>query len=229
MIESPSSSVKQRVAYAAAELVQSGMVVGLGTGSTAFYFIQRLIERAAEGLNILTVATSQRSAEQAHEGGLKVLDVNEVKSIDLTVDGADEIDPQNRMIKGGGGALLREKIIASSSKKMVVIVDSSKCVEVLGAFGLPVEIVPFGYKQTIRAMKAKGYKGNLRQQNDGDLYHTDNGNYLIDLQFPDLCHDAEKTHQNLISIPGVVETGFFFNLVSQVYIGHEDGRIEIRT
>jgi len=141
--------IKKALGERASTLVQDGMLVGLGTGTTTSYFIDSLVTRCRAGLKISVVATSAKSLNLAQRGGMRILDLHQVTQLDLTVDGADEIDPQNRMIKGGGGALVREKILASSSKKMIVIVDESKLVPVLGKFGLPVEIVPFCYLTTL--------------------------------------------------------------------------------
>ena len=148
---------KKIAGYKAADLVENGMIVGLGTGSTAAFFIERLIERYKHGLQVEVVATSIQSENLAKSGGLTVLDVNDLSFIDVTVDGADEVDKNKQMIKGGGGALLREKIIASMSEEMIVVVDESKCVEKLGKFPLPVEIVSFAYRSTIDRFEKLGF------------------------------------------------------------------------
>lgn len=210
----------------AADLVKDGMLVGIGTGSTVFYFIQRLIQRCKEGLSIQAVSSSIRSYEQAKKGGIPFADINKITEIDLTVDGADEIDINFKMIKGGGGALLREKILASTSKNMIVIVDETKMCEKLGKHKLPVEIVPFGINATIHKMNAKGYQGTIRKNDDGSLYETDNKNFIYDIQFDHLLEEPERDHLKLIDIPGVVETGFFFDLAKKVIIAYEDGHIE---
>ncbi len=219
--------LKKAVGEKAAELVKDGMLVGLGTGSTASYFINSLIERVQHGLKISAVSSSERSSEMARKGGIEVLDINTITTIDLTIDGADEIDPQNRMIKGGGGALVREKIVASSSKQMVVILDESKLVETLGCFGLPVEILSFGYTATIHKINNRGYSGQLREK-DGKTYVTDNGNYIYDIHEPKQFANPENDHQILTLLPGVVDTGLFFNLPVRVLVGYKDGRVEFR-
>lgn len=218
-------TLKRAVGEKAAQLVEDGMLVGLGTGSTASFFIESLIKRVQGGLTITAVSSSIRSTEMARKGGIEVLDISQVTSIDLTIDGADEVDPQNRMIKGGGGAHLREKIVASSSKDIVIILDESKLVDVLGKFGLPLEIVPFGYNATIHKIEKAGYGGTLRLK-DQKPYVTDNGNYIYDVHAPKLFPDPEKDHDKLINIPGVVETGFFFNLPVRVLIGYQNGTVE---
>jgi len=222
------NAIKKAVGENASNLVEDGMLVGLGTGSTIFFFIESLIQRCRAGLKITAIATSLRSMEQAKKGGIPLYDMDRVSQIDLTVDGADEIDIQNRMVKGGGGALAREKILASSSKKMVVIVDESKVVPVLGKFGVPIEIMPFCYLTTLAKIRKEGFDGKMRYTPEGHLYSTDNGNYIFDINTPLEFPDPESAHNKLSILPGVVETGFFFNLPVQLLIGHKDGSIETR-
>lgn len=217
--------LKKAVGLKAATLVEEGMLVGLGTGSTASYFIESLIERCKNGLKITAVSSSVRSLNMAKGGGIPILSMDDVISIDLTIDGADEVDPKKRLIKGGGGALLREKIIASTSKQMVVIVDESKLVQTLGQFGLPIEIIPFGYKATIAKINLKGYEGTLRLKNEGSPYQTDNGNFIYDIHHPSSFPNPEEDHDRIINLPGVVETGFFFNLPLRVLVGQSDGNV----
>jgi len=215
---------KQAAGAKAAELIENGMVVGLGTGSTAAFFIKALTER--KDLRIKAVSSSKRSEELAKAGGIRVLDINDVSQIDITVDGADQVDHKMRMIKGGGGALTREKILASSSAEMVVIVDESKVTKTLGTVKLPLEIVPFGSLMTKKKIEALGFSGKWRPGNASDLSHelflTDNGNYIFDIFFETPPNNPEKTHEDLIQLPGIVETGFFFNLASKVIVGKED-------
>ncbi|MBS0623257.1 MAG: ribose-5-phosphate isomerase RpiA [Verrucomicrobia bacterium] len=221
------AELKRAVGRKAAALVRDGMLVGLGTGSTATFFIEHLIERVREGLRITAVSSSLRSADQARQGGIKVLDMNEVTSIDLTVDGADEIDPQDHMIKGGGGALLREKIVASSSHQVIIIVDESKLVPVLGTFGLPIEILPFGYQATIHKLAKLGYEGSLRMANQ-QPFITDNGHYIFDIHSPKTFSNPSQDHNRMIALAGVIETGFFFDLPIQVLVGYYDGSVAFR-
>lgn len=220
--------VKKNVGYKAAELIENNMLVGLGTGSTAFYFIERLIQRFHQGLKIEVVASSKRSFAQAKQGGLPLLDIDTLSLLDLTVDGADQIDSQKRMIKGAGGAHVREKIMASMSTSMLVIIDESKLVKELGRIKLPVEVLPFGIKATIHHIEQAGYKGLLRTTPDKSLYITDNQNHLFDIYFPSLISSPEQEHQKLMQIPGVIDTGFFFNLAKQILIGFFDGQIVIK-
>ncbi len=221
------SEIKKKVGNNAAALIKDGMCVGLGTGSTSGPFIDSLIQRCKEGLKISAIASSKASEERARKGGIPLLDSNNVTSLDITVDGADEIDSQKRMIKGGGGALLREKILASCSKEMIVVVDETKLVAQLGATKLPVEIIPFGHLATIFKLKQRGYEGKLRMTPSETPYITDNSNFIFDIHFKELRKNPEADALNIQNIPGVVETGFFLGLAGRVIIGFNDGRIEI--
>ncbi len=222
-----SEECKRAAGRKAAEYVKHGMVVGLGTGSTVFHFIERLIELVQDGLKITALSSSHRSMRQAEEGGIPLAEINEITSIDITVDGADEIDPEFRMIKGGGGALLREKILANMSREMVVIVDESKRVEKLGGVKLPVEILPFACVGTAEKIRLLGFRGEFRKQSGDNLYTTDNGNHIYDIHFDAPREQPEEDHNRLILIPGVIETGYFFNLATSALIGREDGTVEI--
>ncbi len=220
--------IKKKVGETAAGLIESGMLVGIGTGSTVHYFIQSLGERCRQGLKIHAIASSLNSMKQAQKGGIPLLNSSEVTSLDLTIDGTDEIDHAKRMIKGGGGALVREKIIATMSREMVVICDETKLVPYLGKAKLPVEVIPFAEMATLHQMKKLGYTGELRTQPDQSLFVTDNGNYIIDIHFSEVRQQPEKDHEALIQIPGVVETGFFFNLAGRVIVGFFDGQLVIK-
>jgi len=167
---------KKLAAEKAVTYLQDGMLIGIGTGSTVFYFIEALIKRCQHGLKIKAISSSSRSTEQALTGGVIFEDINLIKHIDLTIDGTDEIDPQFRMIKGGGGALLREKILASCSSQMIVIADETKLVNQLGKQKLPVEILPFASLTTIEHINKLGFEGVLRKNQDGTPYITDNKN-----------------------------------------------------
>jgi ribose 5-phosphate isomerase A len=221
-------AIKKAVGEKAATYIKDGMLVGLGTGSTVLYFIESLIRRCRSGLKISAVASSVRSQELAQSGGIPISDMNQVTQLDITVDGADEIDPQNRMIKGGGGALVREKILASSSKEMLVIVDESKEVATLGKFGVAVEILPFCYLTTLVKIRKAGFDGKMRYASDGSHYVTDNGNLIFDINSPQFFSHPEEAHSQLSILPGVVETGFFFNLPVQVLVGYKDGSVVFR-
>lgn len=223
----PSEAAKKAVGYTAAEFVEDGMIVGLGTGSTAAYFIERLIERCKEGLSIRAVSSSDASYALAQKGGIPLADINIITEIDLTVDGADEIDAKKRMIKGGGGAFMREKIVANMSREMVVIIDESKLVSQLGERALPVEILPFAHRATAHHLKKIGYTGEWRKKADGSLYVTDNANFIFDIKLPSPCAHPEKEHETLLRIPGVLDTGFFFSLAGRVIVGFDDGQVVI--
>lgn len=218
---------KKAAGKAAADLVKDGMTIGLGTGSTALHFIKALIERCRLGLKIRAVSTSLRSQALAEQGGIPLADINTLTSLDLTIDGADEIDFSLQMIKGGGGALLREKIVAHMSKQMIVIVDESKVVKRLGHFPLPVEIVPFAYKVTLQFLEQMGYFPSLRLNNSETPYITDNGNYIADLKLPSPCIDPYGHDLKIRSLPGVVETGFFLGMANQLIIGLPTGECKI--
>lgn len=220
---------KKAAGDAAAGLIEKGMVVGLGTGSTSAFFIEALGKRCREGLDILAVATSQQSARQAQHLGIPLQEPNDTISIDITVDGADQIDHKKNMIKGGGGALLREKLLAISSNEMIVIVDETKLVDHLGNYPVPVEIVPFLFKNTVQRLDDQGYQGELRLDRNDQLFITDNGNLIFDIQFPHPILDIQKEHERLKKITGVIETGFFFDLAKRVIIGYEDGLTKIQS
>ncbi len=221
--------VKQAVGEKAATLIKNGMIVGLGTGSTANCFIDSLILRCRrEKLSIQAVASSHQSADRAAKGGIEILDINEAPRIDITVDGADEIDPLKRMIKGGGGAHVREKILAAASREMVVIVDESKLVPQIGVGKLPVEILYYGSPATRLKIENLGLKGMWRMTEEDSLFITENGNVLFDISFDSPPPFPEEIHEELLHIPGVIDTGFFFGLAGRVLVGYLDGRIEIR-
>ncbi len=222
-------AIKKAVGYKAAELVDDGMLIGLGTGSTAFFFIEKLIQRCQQGLKIHAIASSAQSLDQARKGKIPLLDIHAVTSLDLTIDGADEIDPQKRMIKGGGGALVREKIIASISKEMIVIVDESKCVDKLGNCKLPIEVISFASHATLRRIEKLGYRCDFRKQGKNSLFVTDNGNHIIDIHFHEPRNNPEEDDEALMHIPGVVDTGFFFHLAGRVIVGFFDGQIVIKS
>lgn len=218
--------IKKQLGHSSAALVEQGMLVGLGSGSTASCFIESLGARCSQGLKIQAVASSERSLALAHTVGIPTLSMDSITQIDLTVDGADEVDPHKRLIKGGGGAHVREKIVAAASCKVVIIVDEAKMVSVLGKCHLPVEILPFGFGSTIARLKEIGYEGRLRKTKEGALYITDNGNYLYDIDSPGAFPDPRIDHECIVSVAGVVDTGFFFDLPLSLLIGYADGRVE---
>lgn len=205
---------KQLVGEKAVEYIRDGMVVGLGTGSTAYYTIKKLGELVRKGLNIKGIPTSEQTAALAVKQGITLLDFKEVKQIDVAIDGADEFDADLNLIKGGGGALLREKIIANAASTFIVIADSSKGEEKLGAFPLPIEIVTFGAEMTSKKIAELGCEPKLRL-NGNQPFITDNGNYILDCDFK-LIESPEELEWQLNMIPGVVENGLFVNMADKL-------------
>ena len=211
---------KQLAGNKAASYIQDGMIVGLGTGSTVYWTILEIARMVKEGLNITGVATSKSTEKLAHDQGIPLLSLEDVSTIDLTIDGADELTEDLTLIKGGGGALLREKIIAYHSTHMIVVADSSKYVKKLGSFPLPVEITKFGYSKTLSAIKNLGCTASLRKE-DASLFITDNGNYIVDCSFGDITFPT-TLHDHLNQIPGVVENGLFIGYAAKAIIAQND-------
>ena len=230
---SPIDKAKFAAAKRATDYVEDGMRVGLGTGSTAAWLVRCLGEMVADGLRITGVPTSTRTAELAREVGIDVIGLDEAKWLDVTIDGADEYDGNLNLIKGGGGALLQEKIVATASDQMVVIADVSKQVETLGAFPLPIEVIPFGWQttttlveETLIGMDVLGRTASLRL--NGDVpFVTDEGNFILDLHL-NRIGNARQLSLVLNQIPGVVENGLFIDICDAVVIGYGDGRVEVR-
>ncbi|TNC70870.1 ribose-5-phosphate isomerase RpiA [Rubellimicrobium roseum] len=230
---SSSDLAKRASALKAAEFVESGMKVGLGTGSTAAFLVRRLGERMREeGLRIVGVPTSAQTARLAREEGIEVATLEETGRLDICIDGADEADPRLNLIKGGGGALLWEKIVATAADRVVVIADAGKRVPVLGAFPLPVEVIPFGLSSTrrlieeaIAGLDVDGRRVELRLR-DGQPFVTDEGNRILDLHLGRIG-DPLALALRLNQIPGVVENGLFLGIADTLVIGHADGRAEV--
>jgi len=217
---------KQLAGEYAANFVKDGMKVRLGTGSTVYWTIQKLGERVKEGLSFQAVPTSKETEVLAKQLNISLISLNDVQSLDLTIDGADEIDANLQLIKGGGGALLREKIVATSSKELIIIADESKLVTHLGTFPLPVEIIPFSWKQTERKIQSLGCQTTLRLKNN-ETFITDNNNMIIDCIFPYNITNPTNLHTQLKMITGVVETGLFVNMTSKAIIGTKNGIKEL--
>ncbi len=225
-----SSIAKFNAAQAALEFVKDGMVVGLGTGSTSAHFVRQLGERVRQGLRVKGVPTSEATRNLAEQVGVPLLEISQVTCIDVDVDGADEVDPAFRLIKGGGGALLREKIVAAASKRMVVIADDTKWVETLGAFPLPVEVTRFGFALTAQriheALRESGCAGHevaLRVSGKAnEPVITDGGNYIVDAHAQRIG-DPEALAAKLQAIAGVVEHGLFIGLATTVILGKAKG------
>jgi ribose 5-phosphate isomerase A len=220
--------LKKQAAARALELVRPGMRLGLGTGSTAKHFVDLLGAKVAAGFEVLCVSTSEVTQAQAVSLGIPMSTLDETPELDLTVDGADEVDPQLRLIKGGGAALLREKIVAAASARMIVIADDGKLVQTLGRFPLPIEVVPFGLEATRRAVAAaiaaSGAAGRLvlRQRADGTTLVTDGGHYILDAHLGAI-ERPELLAQALNVVPGVVEHGLFIGLASGAILAGADG------
>lgn len=219
--------MKKAAALAAVAHITSGMKLGLGTGSTAKHFVDAVGDKVRQGWDLVCVPTSEATRKQAEGLGIKLTTLDETPVLDVTVDGADELDSELRLIKGGGGALLREKIVASSSRKMIVIADGSKKVDVLGKFPLPVEVVPFGLKATggkiEQALAWSGNKGPIMlRMRDGKPFITDNGNVILDCALGRIAN-AEKLAAALSSIPGVVDHGLFIGMASLALIAGDKG------
>lgn len=219
---------KLAVAAKALEQVRDGMKLGLGTGSTAAHFVDLLGDRVRGGLNVLCVPTSEATRAQAASLNIPLTTLDETPELDLTIDGADEVDPALRLIKGGGGALLREKIVASASTRMTVIVDASKVVETLGAFPLPIEVNRFGYRASLDAIqktgRACGCEGELRlrQTGEGQPFITDSGQYIVDCHFGKI-YDPDKLAVGLSAIPGVMEHGLFIGIATECLVAGSGG------
>jgi ribose 5-phosphate isomerase A len=222
------TNTKQLAAERAVTYIQDGMTVGLGTGSTAAYAIKKLGERVAkEHLQIRAIATSQRSEELARELNIPIVSFDEIDKIDLTIDGADEVDEQLNLIKGGGGALLREKVVATNSRELIIIVDETKLVKRLGRFPLPVEVVPFALTVVKRQLEQLDCIPKLRMQDDKS-YITDNGNYILDCYFGEIKL-AAQLHDAIKAITGVVDSGLFIQLAKTVIAAYKDCSIQLFT
>src|ERR1700677_4352391 len=217
---------KEAAAQASLRFVQDGQIVGLGTGSTAAYFIQLLAERVKNGLKIRGIPTSERSRQMALSLGIPLTTLDEYQEIAVTVDGADEVDPQLRLIKGGGGALLREKIIASATRQLVIVVDGSKQVATLGKFPLPVEVIKFAQALIAKKITELGAEVALRRTADGKPYLTDENNYILDCHFAKI-RGADGLANKLSDMPGVVEHGLFINMANVVLVARGSEVTEI--
>jgi len=222
---SSGTSAKQAAGVAAAALVEDGMRLGLGTGSTVAFFLDALADRMkAEDIQCVGVPTSEATAAKADSLGIPLSTLDQTPELDLVVDGADEVDAKFRLVKGGGGALLREKIVAAAAKQVVIIVGEGKRVEKLGTtFLLPVEIVSFGAQATRAKVAALGCQPYLRTLESGETFVTDNGNWILDCKFPYGMDSPEQLHQQLSETPGVVEVGIFLGLCHHVIEGRADG------
>jgi ribose 5-phosphate isomerase A len=218
---------KEAAARASLRFVKDGQVVGLGTGSTAAYFIKLLGEQVKNGLRVRGIPTSVRSRELAESLGIPLTTLDECQEIAVTVDGADEVDPQLRLIKGGGGALLREKIVASATRQMVVVADATKQVQRLGKFPLPVEVIKFAQALVAKRISTLGAEVQLRTSPDGRPFVTDENNHILDCRFGEIQDPAALARQ-LSDMPGVVEHGLFIGMASVVLFARGSEIVELK-
>jgi ribose 5-phosphate isomerase A len=220
--------IARRLGAKAADMVLPGAVLGLGSGRAAEAFLRALAARVSDGLQVRGVATSEATAALARQLGVPLATLDELESIDLAVDGADEVSPALDLIKGYGGALLREKVVAEAARRLVILVGPEKLVDVLGARGrLPVEVAPFARAACARRLRALGYETRPRVGAGGDLYVTDNGNHILDCAVSAIP-DPRRLDDAMRAIPGVIATGLFVGLAQTVLVGREDG-IDVRT
>ncbi len=217
-------NLKQQAGERAVTFVEDGMVVGLGTGSTAFYAIRKIGELVRQGMEIKGVCTSEQTRDLAREYGIPVVDIEDTPYIDLTIDGADEVDPHGQGIKGGGGALLYEKIVASNSRQNIWVVEKRKLVQQLGVFPLPVEIMPFGHRNLLRKMEEMNWDPVLRKKGS-EIFTTDGHHYIVDLHLESIP-DPKQLDSALKNLPGVVEHGLFLDTVNRVVAAGPD-KVEI--
>jgi ribose 5-phosphate isomerase A len=223
----PRDHEKLIAARAAVDLVKSGSIVGLGSGSTAAYAVRFLAERIRDGLKTIGIPTSKQTQHLAEQLGIPLATLDERPKIDIDIDGADEIDPQLNLIKGGGGAFLREKIVASVSRRFIVIGDSAKQVKRLGKFPLPVEVVPFAQSLIKPQIEALGAKVSLRNYAYGNPYVTDEGHHILDCTFGEIAEPAALA-EKLCHIPGVVEHGLFIGMAELALIGKDGKVVQLR-
>lgn len=216
------SELKQRAAEEAVAHVRSGMVLGLGTGSTAALAVEAIGRKLAAGelASIVGIPTSTRTRDQARALGIPLTTLEEHPVVDVTIDGADEVDPRGNLVKGGGGALLWEKIVAAATTLYIIVVDESKLVDRLGAgFAVPVEVMPFGWGTHLEPMRSLGGQPVLRRDDAGEPYLTDGGHYIIDVSFPGGLEDPQSVDRALRDRPGIVETGLFLDMKPRVIVG----------
>ena len=212
---------KKQAALEAVKYIKDNMVVGLGTGSTAKHMIEAVGKLVADGMNLTCVPSSDATEKLAKQLGIKIVALDEIEKIDITIDGADEFDSDFQLIKGGGGALLREKILAWNTKYNIIIADSSKDVKKLGAFKLPVEVIPFATKQIVSFLEDEGLQPVQRMKGN-DPYRTDENNNIVDVDIFEV-DDLKALEIKLLKVPGIVETGLFLDTTSLIIVGKEDG------
>lgn len=215
------ANLKRVAALEAVKYVQDGMKIGLGSGSTVNEFIQVLGEKVANGLNVQVVPASNATEAHAVELGIELIELSQGEQLDLAFDGADEVDERLDLLKGGGGSLVREKIVAKAAKELIIMVDERKVVDKLGAFTLPVEVVPFGWKSTVDRIKELGALPALRMEGD-DPFVSNNGNFIVDCDFG-IISKPDELHQALKQLVGVVDTGLFVKMANRVFVAGKNG------
>jgi ribose 5-phosphate isomerase A len=225
-MEQPVANVKKIAADRAMDHIQSGMILGLGTGSTAYWAIRGVGELVKQGLKVRAIATSLQSEGLAREVNIPIVSFSDIDHIDLTIDGADEVDKDLNLIKGGGGALLREKIVAAATRTYIIIVDESKLVDRLGKFPLPVEVAPFGWEMTQRKLAALGCTTRRRLKEDNSIFLTDNNHFIIDCSFGSIP-DPRSLNEAVNSITGVMDNGLFVGMANLVIVGYKDGNTRL--
>jgi ribose 5-phosphate isomerase A len=219
-------NAKQLAGETAVNFLESGMTIGLGTGTTAYWAIEKIGEKVnRDGWKVKAIATSVSSEDLARSLKIPIVDFSSVKSIDVTIDGADEVDGHLQLIKGGGGALLREKIVATNSRQMIVVADESKQVKTLGRFPLPVEVVHFGWERTFDKLQLLGCEAKRRMKGT-EPYLTDNGNYIVDCAFGEIT-DASGLSELINAITGVVDNGLFIHIATKLVLGFNSGETRI--
>ena len=220
-------AIKQQLGMYAADFIKEGMLVGLGTGSTVYWLLKELGKRKQQGLNFTAVPTSVQTQKILAEEGINYVSIDDVDRLQITIDGADEVDSAGNLIKGGGGALLQEKIVAAVSNDLIIIIDEKKNVETLGAFPLPVEVITFGWRHVQqKILNTYKIQGKLRER-EGKVFITDHQHYILDCYFNSINNPAQL-NTDLHLIPGVVETGLFTGMATKIVTGFPDGNIEIR-
>jgi len=224
-MEEQAINTKKIAAEKAVDFIRPGMTIGLGTGSTAYWATQLVGSRVKEGLDIRAVATSIGTEKLARELGITVISFAEVDQLDVTIDGADEVDKDLNLIKGGGGALVREKIVGAATKMYIIVADESKFVDTLGRFPLPVEVIMFGWEMTVKKLKMLGCSPRVRSAGNKAIV-TDNGNYVVDCMFEQI-HDPAGVHHQINAIPGVLDNGLFLGMANMVVLGNNDGTTRI--
>jgi len=217
--------IKQAVGEEAAGLVKNDMTIGIGSGTTVFFFIESLAKKVQQGLYCKAVPTSSQTLSLAQKQGINMIELNETGSIDLVIDGADEIDENLQLTKGGGGALLQEKMVAAASKQLVIIADSNKVKKQLGSLPLPLEVIPYGWKQVQHRIESQYSITTILRMKDETPFISDHGHYILDCHFP-IIKDPASLNSSLHLIPGVVETGLFVDMCNLAIIGYADGHIK---